>query len=403
MCGIVGWINIGSPALYRAALDRLHHRGPDQEGFWQNEQSFLGMRRLSIIDLATGEQPIWNESGTCCIIYNGELYNFLDLRPELQGRGHIFKTKSDTEVVLHAYEEWGSDCLRRLNGMFAFAIWDSTRKALFLARDRIGEKPLYYYQDGARIAFASEIKALLTDATIPRDVNAQGLVNFLTFGHGLGPDTIYTRIEKLMPGHFLIADAEGIRTKQYWDVGDDPPADIPRDPTDEHLASRVLTLLNDSVQRRMLADVPVGAFLSGGLDSSTVVALMVRHTAGRVKTFSLGFDTGGSVYNELPDARRVAEHFDTEHHELIVRDVDLIEVLRTLVYHYDEPLGDPACFPIYLLSRFAREHVKVVLCGDGGDELFGGYRRYGFDQLAVLYQRLPSFVTENWLDRKSVV
>jgi asparagine synthase (glutamine-hydrolysing) len=400
MCGIYGEYDLtGSGRVggsAEAATDVLAHRGPDERGTWHGPGVFLGMRRLSIIDLAGGHQPIWNEDRSGCIVYNGELYNYLDLRPELQARGHAFRTNTDTEVVLHAYEEWGADCLRRLNGMFAFAIWDGRQRRLFLARDRIGEKPLYYYRDGHRLAFASEIKAILADRTIPRQLRPRGLANFLAFGHAVAPETIYGSIRKLLPGHYLLAQGGHVREQPYWDVGDEPPLPGGVELTEEQYAGRVLDLLDDSVRRRMIADVPVGAFLSGGVDSSAIVALMTRHASGPVKTFSLGFDVGGG-YDELPAARRVAAALGTEHHELRARDVDLVQVLRTLVYHFDEPFGDAAAFPIYLLSRFAREHVKVVLTGDGGDELFGGYRRYAADQAASWYCRLPGPLRERWI------
>ena len=392
MCGIYGEIGPLSIDERRARLatDRLLHRGPDECGAWVGGKVFLGMRRLSIIDLSGGQQPIWNEDKTCCIVFNGEIYNFLDLRPELEAKGHVFHTRSDTEVILHAYEEWGTDCLKRLNGMFAIAIWDATRDRLFLARDRIGEKPLYYYHDKGRLVFGSEIKAILADPAIPRELNPAGLSNFLAFGHAIAPETIYRNIRKLLPGHYLLARDGAIEIHEYWDVGGEQQSAG----SEEEYAERILALTDDSVRRRMIADVPVGAFLSGGVDSSAIVALMKRHATGPVKTFSLGFTIGGA-YNELDDARAVATHLGTEHYELKVEHADLVHTLRTLVWHYDEPFGDAASFPLYLLSKFAREHVKVVLSGDGGDELFGGYRRYSADRFASLYQKLPRALTRH--------
>jgi len=394
VCGIYGQLTDSELNVRRAeeSTDFLAHRGPDERGTVLRGNVFLGMRRLSIIDLSGGQQPIWNEDQTCCAVYNGELYNFLELRPELESRGHFFRSRSDTEVVLHAYEEWGPDCLRRFNGMFAFAIWDERASRLFLARDRIGEKPLYYYQDSKRLIFGSEIKAILADPVVPRRLNPRGLANFLAFGHAVAPETIYQGIYKLLPGHYLIARDAQIRTSRYWDVGDEAQLPVGSILTEAECAERILSLLDDSVRRRMVADVPVGAFLSGGVDSSAIVALMKRHASGPVKTFSLGFSIGGA-YNELSDARLVAKYLGTEHYELHVEHVDLIQTLRTLVYHYDEPFADAAAFPLYLLSRFAREHVKVVLSGDGGDELFGGYRRYALDRFASFYQRLPAALT----------
>lgn len=397
MCGIYGYLSLTQQNQIipqaAAAVDALYHRGPDEKGIWQDADIFLGMRRLSIIDLAEGQQPIWNEDGSCCTVYNGELYNYRDLRPHLLAAGHTFRTHSDTEVILHAYEEWGVDCLRHFNGMYAFAIWDGHRQRLLLARDRIGIKPLYYYQDADRLIFASEIKAILTDPTVRRTINPQGLANFLAFGHAVAPVTLYQNIYKLLPGHYMTIQHGTITIHEYWDVGTEAPLVDARHQTETALAEQVRRLLSDAVQRQMVADVPVGAFLSGGVDSSSVVALMKRHASGPVKTFTLGF-RAGSAYNELAAARRVADYLGTEHHELLVEHVDLVQTLRTLVYHYDEPFGDSAGFPLYLLSRFAREHVKVVLVGDGGDELFGGYRRYAVDQWAALYGRLPTFMTQ---------
>jgi asparagine synthase (glutamine-hydrolysing) len=397
VCGIYGQLTDSELNVRRAeqSTDLLSHRGPDERGTVLRGNVFLGMRRLSIIDLSGGQQPIWNEDQTCCAVYNGELYNFLELRPQLESRGHFFRTRSDTEVVLHAYEEWGPNCLRRFNGMFAFAIWDERAGRLFLARDRIGEKPLYYYQDSKRLIFGSEIKAILADPVVPRRLNPRGLANFLCFGHAVAPETIYQNIYKLLPGHYLIAQDAQIRTNRYWDVGEEPQLPVGSVLTECEYARRILSLLDDSVRRRMVADVPVGAFLSGGVDSSAIVALMKRHASGPVRTFSLGFNIGGACYNELSDANIVAKLLGTEHHELHAEHVSLIQTLRALVYHYDEPFADPAAFPLYLLSRFAREHVKVVLSGDGGDELFGGYRRYAADRFASLYQRLPAALTKN--------
>jgi len=397
MCGIYGQLTTSELDVRHAeeSTDFLSHRGPDERGTVLRGNVFLGMRRLSIIDLSGGHQPIWNEDQTCCAVYNGELYNFLELRPELESRGYLFRTRSDTEVVLRAYEEWGPDCLRRFNGMFALAIWDEGASRLFLARDRIGEKPLYYYHDSDRLIFGSEIKAILADPVVPRRLNPRGLANFLCVGHAVAPETIYQNIYKLLPGHYLIAQGGQVRTSQYWDVGDEPQLPVGSILTEAGYAERILSLLDDSVRRRMVADVPVGAFLSGGVDSSTIVALMKRHASGPVRTFSLGFNIGGTYYNELSDANVVAKYLGTEHHELYAEHVDLVQTLRVLVYHYDEPFADPAAFPLYLLSRFAREHVKVVLSGDGGDELFGGYQRYAVDRFASFYQRLPEVLTKN--------
>ncbi len=396
MCGICGSIDWNStsppdPSLMDRMTDVLAHRGPDDRGVWQSHSTFLGNRRLSIIDLAGGRQPMGTREGRFWITYNGELYNFLDLRSELEAKGHLFTSKSDTEVVLRAYEEWKEECLDRFNGMFAFAIWDTQQRCLFLARDRIGEKPLYYFYDGHRLIFASEIKAILADGTVPREIDLQGLANFLAYSHSMGPRTIYQNIYKLLPGHYLVCQDRQLQIRQYWDVGTDPEVTHERLASEDKYAQRIRELLSDSVARRLVSDVPVGAFLSGGVDSSAVVAEMARLSGEPVKTFSLGFRVGRS-YNELSDARLVARHLGTEHHELCLEEFDLPEALSTLVYHYDEPFGDAAAFPVYLLSSFAREHVKVVLTGEGGDELFGGYRRFVADQFVPFYQWVPRFM-----------
>lgn len=400
MCGIYGELDLigGNRSCQYAeeATDLLRHRGPDDGAVWRGRQIALGMRRLSILDLPGGMQPIWNEDHTCCIVYNGELYNFRELRRELMTCGHLFRTESDTEVIVHAYEQWGFECLARFNGMFAFALWDDRNQQLFLARDRIGEKPLYYYRDHQRLVFASEIKSILADPTVTRSLNMRGLSNFLAFGHAVAPETIYRDIVKLLPGHYILAKDGKVIIRQYWDVGDEPQLSANYVHSQDHDAGHILRLLDDSVRCRMVADVPVGAFLSGGVDSSAIVALMKRHATGPVKTFSLGFKVGGA-YNELSDARLVGKALGTDHYELEVSHEDLVSTLQTLVYHYDEPFGDAAGFPIYLLSRFARDHVKVVLAGDGADELFGGYRRYAYDQLAPYYSRLPRLLTEDWI------
>lgn len=400
MCGIYGELDLQGGSRFgqyaQKATDLLLHRGPDEGAVWRGGQIVLGMRRLSIIDLPGGMQPIWNEDRTCCIVYNGELYNFRELRTELKTCGHLFRTEGDTEVILHAFEEWGFECLDRFNGMFAFAIWDHLNKQLLLARDRIGEKPLYYYRDKDRLVFASEIKSILADSSVPRRLNPRGLSNFLAFAHAVAPETIYQNVYKLLPGHYLLAKDGKVAIREYWDVGAQPQLPSEIDYNERDYTRHILDLLDDSVHRRMVADVPVGAFLSGGVDSSAVVALMKRHATGPIKTFSLGFRIGGA-YNELSDARQVAKALGTDHYELEVGHEDLIQTLQTLVYHYDEPFGDAAGFPIYLLSRFAREHVKVVLAGDGADELFGGYRRYAYDQLAPYYSKLPGRLTNDWI------
>jgi asparagine synthase (glutamine-hydrolysing) len=391
MCGIYGELalcdgeRVGEHG--EAAIDLLAHRGPDDRGSWRDDGIFLGVRRLSIIDPEHGAQPMRDRRGRLCIAYNGELYNFRELRNELAAAGHRFATASDTEVVLNAYERWGPECVTRFNGMFAFAIWDAAERVLFLARDRIGEKPLYYREDGRRLAFASEIKALLADPAVPRRINPRGLANYLAFGHSLAGQTIYDGVSKLPPAHVLLVKHGRVTIDCYWDVEREPEriTDSP---------DAVISLLDDAVNRRLVADVPVGAMLSGGLDSSSVVALMRRHSSGPVKTFAAGFS---GAPDELAGARRVASALGAEHHEVTVTPRDVPPSLTTLARHFDEPFADPAAVPLLALSRLAREHVKVVLTGDGGDELFGGYGRYVADQLAPVYQRLTGVIGQRAL------
>jgi asparagine synthase (glutamine-hydrolysing) len=380
MCGIYGRLDLSAPRIAPEEVDRraigaIAHRGPDDEGSWYGSRVYLGMRRLSVIDLTTGHQPIFNEDQTVCVVYNGEIYNFAEVRRELEGHGHRFSTSSDTEVIVHGWEQWGEGIADRLNGMFAFALWDERIQALWLVRDRLGIKPLYYcHQPGRQLVFASEIKSILARRDVPREIDRVGLLNFFAYGHAIAPRTMYQGIRKLQPGHSLRIERSAVTERAWWTPS--PAADDGT--SDEEWARRVRELLEDSVRRQMIADVPVGAFLSGGVDSSAVVALMARNTNRRVKTFAVGFEYG-SAYNELPDARLVANHIGTEHHEIVVRAPELLDALQTLVYHFDEPFGDAACFPTYLVSRLARQHVTVALTGVVGYELFGGYRRYVVD------------------------
>ena len=381
MCGIYGRLELAAPRIAPSdadlrAVGAIHHRGPDDEGWWYGSRVFLGMRRLSVIDLATGHQPIHSEDGSVSVVYNGEIYNFLEVRQELETRGHRFATNSDTEVIVHGWEEWGEGIADRLNGMFAFAVWDERAQILWVVRDRLGIKPLYYIQQpGRRLLFASEIKSLLAHHDVPREVDRVGLLNFFAYGHAVAPDTMYRGIRKLRPGYCLRVERGHVTERRWWDAR---PGPCDQGVSDDSWAEQVRRLLEDSVRRQMIADVPVGAFLSGGVDSSAVVALMTRNTTRRVQTFAVGFEYGGA-YNELPDARRVAAHLGTEHHEVLVRAPQLLDTLQTLVYHFDEPFGDAACFPTFLVSQLARQYVTVVLTGEGGDELFGGYRRYAAD------------------------
>ncbi|MDP8992213.1 MAG: asparagine synthase (glutamine-hydrolyzing) [Actinomycetota bacterium] len=393
MCGIYGVFDAsglrrGDEEIVMRMDERLRHRGPDDRGqvFDASGGAAIGARRLSIIDLASGHQPMANEEGTAWVAYNGELYNYLDLRHQLQASGHVFRSRSDTEVVVHAYEEWGKNCVRRFNGMFAFAIWDQARRSLFLARDHLGVKPLYYWFDGKRLVFGSELKAILCDPSVPRLLDWQGLANYLAFGHAVAPVTMYRGIRKLPGGHHLGVDGGDLEVEQYWDPAALRPQASP--PSAADAVDQLRVLLHRAVQRQMVADVPIGAFLSGGLDSTTVVALMSAASKSRATTFSVGYD-GVPEKGELGGAQEAAAHFGTDHHELVLRRQDVLDCLEEILDQYDEPFGDAAAVPAYLLSRLARKHVKVVLTGEGGDELFGGYMRYVAERLGKGLRLLP--------------
>jgi asparagine synthase (glutamine-hydrolysing) len=366
----------------------LIHRGPDDEGYHFEPGVGLGMRRLSIIDVAGGRQPIANEDGTARIVFNGEIYNYLELRAELERSGHVLATSSDTETVLHLYEDLGPGCLERLNGMFGLAIWDSTRRRLFLARDRAGEKPLYYWADEHRIAFASELKALLLCPFVPRAIDRSAVVDYLTFMYVRAPRTPFEGIKKLPPGHHLTFDASACAVSPWWSLARHA---TPCELGDDALIERIATLLDDSVRLRLRSDVPVGAFLSGGLDSASVVGHAAR-LLGRdhpIASFSVGFP--GDGIDELGYARIASDAFGTEHNELVVSLADAIEGLPRLVWHLDEPNADSAIIPTDMVSRLARTKLRVVLSGLGGDEIFGGYPRY-IRRSRELYRRIPAAV-----------
>ncbi|MGE0102612.1 MAG: asparagine synthase (glutamine-hydrolyzing) [Blastocatellales bacterium] len=377
MCGIAGIFHYSNEApvdgdLVRRMTATLVHRGPDDEGYHLAPEVGLGHRRLSIIDLAGGRQPIFNEDGTVAVIFNGEIYNYRDLSDHLRGCGHVLRTRTDTEAIVHLYEEYGESCLLMLRGMFAFALWDGRKKKLMLARDRIGKKPLYYAEKDGRLIFGSEIKALLEVQELRRDIDATALADYLSYQYIPSPKTIYQGIRKLEPGHYLTAGPGGIRKKAYWDPDFRDPVE-----QDEHLWSQqLLDSLVRSVGCRLESEVPLGAFLSGGVDSSAVVALMSRFLEKPPLTMTAGFDE--QEFDESDDARWFAEQCSTEHHEVRVRP-DPGEVLERLAWHFDEPFADASAVPMYYISKTAREFVKVALSGDGGDENFAGYRRYLFD------------------------
>jgi asparagine synthase (glutamine-hydrolysing) len=374
MCGIVGYVAApGSPppteAVARAMNGAIVHRGPDDEGAFVDGQVMIGMRRLSIIDLGGGHQPIHNEDSTVQCVFNGEIYNYRELRAELEGLGHAFYTHSDTEVIVHGYEQWGADVFSHLDGMFGIALWDLRKKTLLLGRDRFGEKPLFYSDDGKRIFFASELKSLLHVPEFRPQVDPEAVRAYVTYGYVPTPGSIFKGVRKLPPGHWL-RYADGRATVQrYYRLDLEPKTHLDERAAEEELAHR----LDQSVKSRLVSDVPFGAFLSGGLDSSVVVALMSRHLSQPVRTFSIGFRE--EKFNELSDAERVAKHLGTEHHALVV-EPDAVELLHQLVWFLDEPFADASAVPTYLVAKLARQHVKMVLTGDGGDEAFAGYERY---------------------------
>jgi len=394
MCGIVGKYSLKqipvSNDLLHDMCDVIVHRGPDDEGYYINGNIGLGMRRLSILDLQTGNQPIHNESKDIWIVYNGETYNCPELRAELERKGHKFYTRSDTEVIVHCYEEYGDECVSKLNGMFAFAIWDSRRRRLLLARDRLGIKPLFYTVSDGSLLFASEIKSILQDRTVKREVNLHALHNFLSLNYIPHPDTIFKGIYKLPPGHTLTCDGEGrIKIREYWDVkfGQSPESA-------DSYAEELREKLKESVRLRLLSDVPLGVLLSGGIDSSSIAALMSSLVDEPIKTFSIGFEE--KSFNELEYARIVANMYGTDHHEMIVKP-NAVELLPKLVWHFDEPFADSSAIPTYLVSKMAREHVKVVLSGEGGDEVFAGYETYAAYRAAELYSRIPRLIRKKFI------
>lgn len=397
MCGIFGVFGNDETQLVDVRVLRhmgevLAHRGPDGGGLYTDGALGIGMRRLSIIDLQTGDQPMSNEDGSVWVVFNGEIYNYQELTTALMARGHRFATASDTEVLAHLYEERGERCVDQLRGMFAFAIWDRTAQTLLIARDRLGVKPVYYSTHGGRLVFGSELKALLADPEVPRDIDLQGLTAYLRYGYIADPLTILKGIRKLPPGHLLVARSGRIEVKPYWDVLPFFLAERRPRSTAEY-KDELAELLREAVRLRLVSDVPIGAFLSGGIDSSMVVALMTRTLDRPVRTFSIGFEE--EAFNELPYAREVARHLGTDHHELVLGPTS-VDILNKIVWHFDEPFGDPSALPTFFVSKLARESVKVVLSGDGGDELFGGYDLY-LQHLSRGYaDRIPSFV-KRWV------
>ena len=394
MCGIAGFVTTspasGSVAQLGRMTDEIHHRGPDDFGYYHDDWAHLGHRRLSIIDVAGGHQPLTNESGTLWLTYNGEIFNHAAVRPSLEQAGHRYATRSDTETILHAYEEHGPACLQLFRGMFAFAIWDSERRRLFCARDRLGIKPLYYYWDGHLFAFASEIKALLEHGAISAAFEEELLPELLAFGYVSEERTLFRNIRKLMPGHHLTLDLKQpdpkLKIERYWDV-----PEAAEDPDQHDWVGETRRRLEETVQMRLMSDVPLGMFLSGGVDSSAIAAIIKRSTDGPVKTFAVGYQE--ARFSELSYAAQVARAIGTEHHEVVVGMDEFFTALPRLIWHEDEPITWPSSVSVYFVSKLAADQVKVVLTGEGSDELFGGYERYRWNLLnqrgAAAYRKIP--------------
>lgn len=394
MCGIYGILsfresNLEHPDILKRMGDVMAHRGPDDDGAYVGQGVLLGIRRLAIIDVAGGHQPISNESKTIWSVCNGEIYNFRELRQELRRLGHTFRTGTDSEVVVHAYEQYGDDLVSYLDGMYGFALWDATRRRLLVGRDRIGIKPLYYLNDGLRLIFASEAKSILVVPGVKAELDPFALREYLTLGYTPAPYSIFRGIHKLPPASLLVCENGQCDIRCYWQFSDNVDHSMNECDWAEHL----IETFESAVVSQMVSDVPLGAFLSGGIDSSSVVALMAKHSSQPVKTYSIGFENseGGQYYNELPYARRIAELFGTDHKEILVSP-DVAQLLPHLLWHMDEPMADAAFITTYLVAEFARRDVTVILSGVGGDELFGGYRRYLGEYYGQYYNRLPTWI-----------
>jgi asparagine synthase (glutamine-hydrolysing) len=398
MCGIAGVVSTTresdiTEALVRHMCNQIVYRGPDDEGLYVADGAGLGMRRLSIIDLSGGHQPVFNEDRNAWIVFNGEIYNFPELRTELESRGHRFYTHTDTEVIIHLYEELGANCVTKLRGMFALAIYDKTNRKLTLARDRLGKKPLHYALHDGNLYFASEIKSILAVAPELAEVNSQGLLEYLYYGYVPDPITAFTGIHKLPPGHLLEFQDGLIHTRQYWDL---PAYNTHAPKNEEECLEELESRLFEATKIRLISDVPLGAFLSGGTDSSTVVALMARASSSPVKTFSIGFKKDD--FNEANWARIVAKKFNTDHHELIL-EPDVVQTVEHLTSSLEEPFGDSSMLPTYYVSQMARQHVTVALSGDGGDEMFAGYDRYRIHEGRRVFEHIPGWARKLFRDQ----
>jgi len=386
MCGICGLYNVGtgepvSGHVIKAMADTMVYRGPDAEGFHVSGPIGLGHRRLSIIDLAGGSQPMSNADGSIWVVFNGEIYNFQELRDRLTKKGYVFKTRSDTEAIVHLYEELGENCFQHLRGMFAIAIWDSRDRKLILARDRVGKKPLFYFYDGKRCTFASEMKAILQVPGVPRDLNLEALSDYFSLLYVPAPKSIFRHIRKVRPAHYLLVSEQGIREVEYWDLSFAHTHRL----SEREWCEKIVEAYREAVRIRLISDVPLGAFLSGGVDSSSVVALMSELTGEPVITSSIGFKD--KRFDETRYAQLVASRFNTKHHEQVV-EPDAVGIVEKLAWHYDEPFADSSAVPTYYVSKIARQHVTVALSGDGGDENFAGYRRYYLSQQEQIVRNL---------------
>jgi len=390
MCGVAGILhlyggNVDS-GLIKRMCDIIAHRGPDDCGYFVDNNVALGMRRLSIIDLNTGHQPIYNKDKSVVVILNGEIYNFKELRKNLQKKGHRFYTKTDTEVIVYLYEEHGDDCVTHLRGMFAFALWDKNKQRLLVARDRLGQKPLYYTLVGDTLFFGSEIKQLLLADKIERKVNFEALNAYLSVGYVPGENTLFQNILRLSPGHYMTVENGQVRIHKYWDVSYANRLDSIKE---SEIIERLDELIRESIRLRLISDVPLGAFLSGGIDSSTLVGYMSQLSNSSTKTFSVGFPV--EKFNEISFARIASNHFQTDHYEYTMEKLST-DLLEKLVWHHDEPLGDSSCLPMYFVSRLARQHVTVALSGEGADEIFAGYHHYPLEKMGQYYDLLPNSI-----------
>jgi len=394
MCGITGWINLKqsdstnhTEAVLHSMCERIVHRGPNSEGIWMDDTVALGMRRLSVIDLQTGDQPVFSEDKSVVVMMNGELYNYREVRANLEKRGHKFTTRSDTEILPHLYQEYGEGLLDQLNGMYAFSLWDSRRKKLIIARDRFGEKPLYYGVFDGKLLYASEPKAILAHPSVKPELNLDAMRHYLSYDYVPAPHSIYKGISKLPAAHVLTVENGEIKTRRYWNLTFEKNGHTP---SLEKAAEELKGLLSDAVRMRLVADVPLGVLLSGGVDSSTIAAFATQHASETVKTFSIGFTEDS--FDETRYAREVAAFLDTDHHEEILSVAKAADLISEIGNWLDEPLSDGSLIPTYLLARFVRKHVTVALGGDGGDELFAGYPMYLGHKVAAAYRKVPGFV-----------